>query len=106
MPVSSQSQWAAIALCGAVAACSGGDIDRVLGRDDDDGDRNVAERAAVSACAEEVDEKDWIVLDTWGARPSGENDIEVSMRVRQEDGDVRDIDCIYDTGREDARLES
>ena len=104
----------ALAVSASLAACSSNDMDRLMGRDDDDNNNNnsssdnnrVSSTKAVSVCADAVQKRGWTVLDTHETGSSGQNNVEVEMSVRQADGDVRDVTCTYDTGRNDARLES
>ena len=86
---------------GLLAACSGNDFDRILGRNDDGNGRDTASSrsTAVAACMEEVNDRGWRVLESDRAEASGQNNMEVGMRVRQSDGDERDVTCTYDTGR-------
>jgi hypothetical protein len=97
---------AALLLIGALAACSGNDLDRIIGRNDNNGGNNNGSNTsssrsdAVAACVGEVNDRGW------RAEPSGQNNMEVEMRVRQADGDERDVTCTYDTGRGSVSLDS
>jgi len=106
----------ALAVAASLAACSSNDMDRLMGRDDSNNNNNSsnsnndsnrrASSNAVSVCADAAQKRGWTVLNTHDTGTSGQNNIEVEMSVRQSDGDVRDVTCTYDTGRNDARLES
>ena len=102
-----------LAMTAGLAACSSNDLDRMLGQDNNnDNNRQSSSNAqgsynnAVGACSEAAQEKGWTVIGTKETGASGQNNIGVAMSVRQSDGDVRSINCSYDTGRKDARLDS
>ena len=103
-PVAGSARLATLLLLsGLLAACSGNDVDRLLGRNDSDGGSAGSTRSergnAVAACMDEVRNRGWRVLESDRAEASGQNNMEVEMRVRQGDGDERDVTCTYDAGR-------
>jgi outer membrane lipoprotein SlyB len=92
-----------------LAGCSNSDFGGLLGSNDSNNGRSERIQAANNArdaCADEVRDRGWTVVDQGNTDPSGQNNVEVELQVRQDDGDVRNMTCTYDTGRGDARLSS
>jgi hypothetical protein len=90
-------------LAGGLLGCA--PMDDMLSDSSNDGrnDRQMAS-AAQEACIDEVRDRGWTLVSVTDTDFSGVNDVDVSMRIQQPDGDQHDITCTYDGGEEDVRV--